>query len=333
MSFFLTNLSLSGDSTRPSFFEVVAHQRLMEGLKPALKAVLQFISERYPSALPLLQYGDEVYYSLLYLLESQYLSAFDSSFSENFFGLLRVRRNETISPIQDIDRRNSLLALVTFPYLRDVLHVYYQRLKGDDVAFDPSSATKTVKFWFVMVYPYVNVTYEALGFVYYLGYLFEATGFDSPLMHFLKLQLRRCTATDHSVFQQRAAALARERQSPLSSLLQSLVNYTKYSFLLGILVFKFLEWWYASEDRIHGSEKLPVPNPPVSAGRAAEGVKVPQNKSLCAICRRNRMNPACIGSGYVFCYVCVFNYVSQYERCPVTHSKSSVDQVRRIYDE
>jgi hypothetical protein len=37
---FLTNLSLGGDEARPSFFELIAQNKLYDGLKPALKAVL-----------------------------------------------------------------------------------------------------------------------------------------------------------------------------------------------------------------------------------------------------------------------------------------------------
>lgn len=45
---------------------------------------------------------------------------------------------------------------------------------------------------------------------------------------------------------------------------------------------------------------------------------IPANPQICILCRKPRQNPACINSGYVFCYRCIFNYVDKHKSCPVT---------------
>ena len=85
---FLTNLSLGGDEARPSFFELIAQNKLYDGLKPALKALLnvftfnfifsflkklQFLAERNENLAPLLERADELFYGLMLYLETHYI--------------------------------------------------------------------------------------------------------------------------------------------------------------------------------------------------------------------------------------------------------------------
>ncbi len=44
-----------------------------------------------------------------------------------------------------------------------------------------------------------------------------------------------------------------------------LASYAKWGLLVGIFLFKFLEWWYSSENRLQPSRVLPVPPPPDEA--------------------------------------------------------------------
>jgi peroxin-12 len=95
---------------------------------------------------------------------------------------------------------------------------------------------------------------------------------------------------------------------------------------------------------------------------AKEGIPLPPDRSLCALCLQKRANPSVVTvSGFVFCYSCVFKYVSkvsspnhyslfpnpnlgislypssmvitQYKRCPVTLIPASVDQIRRLFQD
>lgn len=45
---------------------------------------------------------------------------------------------------------------------------------------------------------------------------------------------------------------------------------------------------------------------------AKEGIPLAADRTLCPLCSQKRANPSAITvSGFVFCYACVFKYVSQ----------------------
>ncbi|KAI5399609.1 peroxisome biogenesis protein 12 [Lathyrus oleraceus] len=65
---------------------------------------------------------------------------------------------------------------------------------------------------------------------------------------------------------------------------------------------------------------------------AKEGVQLPPDRTVCPLCLQKRVNPSVITvSGFVFCYACVFKFVTQYKRCPATMMPATVDQIRRLF--
>ncbi|KAJ0021440.1 hypothetical protein Pint_31560 [Pistacia integerrima] len=65
---------------------------------------------------------------------------------------------------------------------------------------------------------------------------------------------------------------------------------------------------------------------------AKEGIPLPPDRTICPLCSQKRANPSVVtGSGFVFCYACIFKYISQYKRCPVTLMASNVEQIRRLF--
>jgi peroxin-12 len=66
----------SDDIYRPSFFEMVASDRFIYGLKPALKHILNVLSTRHYLFHKLLKYHEEIFYGSLYILEKHYLEQY-----------------------------------------------------------------------------------------------------------------------------------------------------------------------------------------------------------------------------------------------------------------
>ncbi|RWW54032.1 hypothetical protein BHE74_00039425 [Ensete ventricosum] len=85
---------------------------------------------------------------------------------------------------------------------------------------------------------------------------------------------------------------------------------------------------------------------------AKDGIPLPQDRTLCPLCSQKRMNPSVVAvSGFVFCYSCIFKYVSQvrpriylsfdvscdttaflqYKRCPITLMPATVEHIRRLF--
>lgn len=45
---------------------------------------------------------------------------------------------------------------------------------------------------------------------------------------------------------------------------------------------------------------------------AKEGIPLPPDRTICPLCSQKRANPSVVTvSGFVFCYACIFKYVSQ----------------------
>eukprot|EP00002_Diphylleia_rotans_P036850 TRINITY_DN8170_c0_g2_i5.p1 TRINITY_DN8170_c0_g2~~TRINITY_DN8170_c0_g2_i5.p1 ORF type:complete len:184 (+),score=30.30 TRINITY_DN8170_c0_g2_i5:297-848(+) len=180
--------------------------------------------------------------------------------------------------------------------------------------------------------------------VYQVAYLYERTKYYSPILHLLKIEVRRASAEDMLLDQnrlekQRRTAVGRiQGNSIFATLLRNFVN--TWYFLSNqtaniipviFILFRFFAWWYSVENQLP-TKSLPIPPPPEKVQRAAGGIEPNLAGNMCPLCRSHRTNPTMCPSGYVFCYPCIHDYVSQYNRCPVTHLATSVDVLRKLYE-
>ncbi|EGC39191.1 hypothetical protein DICPUDRAFT_148100 [Dictyostelium purpureum] len=208
--------------------------------------------------------------------------------------------------------------------------------------FGSSSILKKLKTIFLKVYPFVNAIYEALFFIYQLLYLYEYTNYYTPFFHLQSIQLKRL---NHKDIESHRAAISNRRRDrinfvrdwygapffvPLVSVLDSILDYSKYILPLSVFIFKSLEWWY-SENRIT-APTLPIPTPPTPAKRAPGGLEIPKDKKQCPLCSKERTNPTICGSGFVFCYPCIFGYVNEHSKCPITFLPTNKESLRKIYE-
>jgi len=80
------------DEAKPSLFELLSESQLRELLEPSLRYLLAIATQRHPRyLLRILNRYDEVYALLMLLIERHYLKRWGGSFTENFYGLKRVR--------------------------------------------------------------------------------------------------------------------------------------------------------------------------------------------------------------------------------------------------
>ena len=134
-------------------------------------------------------------------------------------------------------------------------------------------------------------------------------------------------------------------------LLPKLLDSLKLLLPTSIFFLKFLEWWYASDFARQLSAKTnaaielpppkqgPTPLAEKDIGALPKGVKVvplPHDSKCCPICKEEIANPTATQTGYVFCYPCVFKWVSEggdgEGRCPITGVKllSGAEGLRRL---
>lgn len=365
---FLANFS--GDASRPSFFEMIAQQEMMPTLRPAMKYAFNILGSSYRSMQWTSRFSDELFYLGLFLLEKHHLNHYDASFSENFYGLKRVETKEIsgknnykvtkLSPMNDGHRYRALFFLVVVPYVKHKMDELYKELVPvysisivDNDNLNPNNQEEPNSFRtrlknkfkkiFVSIYPAVNASFEGAIFLYQLLYLYEKISFFTPFLNIQRLTLRRLSlqemqAQDKTKRERRKKRLQNLYGGPLVQLWKLIVlvydsglDYSKKLLPISIFAFRFLEWWYSSSNTF-GQTVLPIPPPADPPKVMNNDIKIPSDKSICAICNGIRTNTALASSGHVFCYPCIFSYVNQYHKCPITYIQMEVDQIRKLYE-
>ncbi|KAF2545515.1 hypothetical protein F2Q70_00024029 [Brassica cretica] len=223
-----------------------------------------------------------------------------------------------------------------------------------------------IKKVIAVCYPWMHASSDGLSFTYQLLYLLDATGFYSLGLQALGVQVCRATGQELMDTSSRISKIRnheRERlcgppwlktvQGALLSCSYAVLDYTQTGLIAAVFIFK------VTEERLTAPTVYPPPPPPPSPKVAKEGIPLPPDRTLCALCLQKRANPSVVTvSGFVFCYSCVFKYVTkvsspislslfiittprykslcwscavQYKRCPVTLIPTSVDQIRRLF--
>ncbi|KAI8007649.1 Peroxisome biogenesis protein 12 [Camellia lanceoleosa] len=334
---------------------MAAAQQLPSSLRAALTYSIGVLALRRPFLHKVLDYEDEFFALLMLVLETHSLRTTDASFAESLYGLrrravkIRVKKDNPRSDVGDrihhsgLEKHQKVLSvvfMVVLPYFKSKLHSIYNKerearlrtsLWGDgDERFDDadnldgsgnsfvstsrsdveaSVAThlkKRIQKIVGACYPWLHAGNEGLSFAYQLLYLLDATGFYSLGLHALGIHV--CRATGQELYK---ALLG--------------CTYTVLDYMM--------EWWYQSaEERMSAPTVYPPPPPPPPPKVAKEGIPLPPDRTICSLCSEKRANPSVLTvSGFVFCYACVFKYVSQYKRCPVTLMPATVDQIRRLF--
>ncbi|KAJ3170214.1 ubiquitin-protein ligase peroxin 12 [Geranomyces variabilis] len=360
-----------GSASRPSLFELVAQDQMRDLLQPAVRYVMSVYAQRYPRhLLRLVNKHDEFFAALMLVVELHYLRNWDASFAENFYGLKRspagaprrVRKGASATQrLSSTQIWSSLLVLVGLPYAKTKLDEAYERISGGagsrifgDIfaeqnapppADEPPSARirRRAKGAFRALYPYFNAVFQGAVFAYQIGYMYGKTDYYSPWLHLCGLQTRRMSMKDFADQEDRqrlakkAASTALQGASQLRIMRHMLAmwlykgfDYLKHALPMAVFFFKFLEWWYSSDYSSQGSTK-PIPPPPDLIPPNPAGLAVPADPTICPICTSPRTNPTMIPSGYVFCYPCIFKYVDEAGKCPITWVNTRTDELRKIY--
>ncbi|DBB06285.1 TPA: hypothetical protein ACH3X1_011860 [Trebouxia sp. C0004] len=327
-------VALGGDgSTRPTFFELVAAERLMPSLKAATVYSLSVFAQRRPIFHRLLDFEDELFAIITAALDRQSLLNGSSSFAESLYGLRRNSARGIDNPKASLNKPSQQWTLL---FLQPERRSLWRRTQAQILRL------------FMRLFPWIHATQEGLRFGYQLLYLLDSSPFYTPILHLLGQNIVRVSGPEmvevqRQKQQRRQQQLQSAQQS--SSVLWRLVSqgwlrsayafadHTRNALILSVFAFKLLEWWYTSaEERLGAQQALPPPSPPPPPKPSPDGLKLPEDATTCPICRKRRTNPAMASvSGYVFCYPCIYGSIDQHGCCPVTKLPATVDQLRRLY--
>lgn len=360
------------DETRPTLFELIAQDQLRDLLQPAVRYILVFYAERYPRyLLRIANRSEELYAAVMAVVEWHFLKQFRGTFTENFYGLERQRAVEStklthtsiaapriLDRIVDLGIRERILAVifvVGVPYLKAKLDEQWDIHGAPDnllgvrpqrpVELDPQ-ARMGVKFRhyakliFKSSYPTFNALYFTSNLYFNLAYMFGRTNFHKPSLALIRQHMKRL---DYGRIQNQAETSTLPALPPNSSLsplvflrllLPSGISALKYLLPLGIFFLKFLEWWQSSDFAAQMARKTSsnIELPPPPAPPALKDAQSMANQRTCRICGKPMINPTAVQTGYVFCYVCIYKWVQETSKCPVTNTKlmNGVDGLRRL---
>lgn len=85
-----------------------------------------------------------------------------------------------------------------------------------------------------------------------------------------------------------------------------------------------------NENGGQGPNNIP---PPPRALKPGRGCLIPPNSKTCSICRKKQINPCAASSGYVFCYLCLLDFVRNSPFCPVAGIPCTENDILRIYED
>lgn len=359
------------EGSRPTYFEMAAAQQLPASLRAAVLYALGVLAQRRPILHRVLDHSDEALALLMLVLEAHSLRSTDASFAESLYGLRRRPvKVATQGPGKVLLTRRqrglSLLFLVGLPYLKSKIQAVYEAHRGrmlhsalwarqgpdmgdGDMMGDETASTfpeQESRSWMhklraalIRIYPWIHATHEGLSFAYQLLYLLDATGFYTPALQIMGLQVCRASGQElmdatSRIEERRNREFERLRGPPLVQAFQraalrtvyNTLDYAQTGLIASVFLFKMMEWWYqTAEGRVTAPTVYPAPPPPPAPKPAEKGIPLPKDRRVCPLCLKTRTNPALVASsGFVFCYPCVFPYVSQYNRCPVTLDRKSV---------
>ncbi|CAH0758319.1 unnamed protein product [Diatraea saccharalis] len=318
----------------PSIFQVTAQEALGSTVKPALRKLVEYLAVSYPSKCDwCVRWFDELYLLLDACLQYHYLKHYAASFSESFYGLLRVplsvsnEFNLGHHRLPDNLEKGSLILLVLVPYLREKVEKIIDRWREEyeDGNFGKSTRDK-VRMAAIKLYSIVHVC-SAVGALVQTGrYLTGAA--QSPTLAHAALGLTLRDAPDNHDHEQdtwgefaKAIFTGRFRNAAVSFPMVGggLLRAMEY----GAFLVQFLRWWDAAAPTSHS---LPAPPPP----HKIEKDQKYMNK--CPVCLNTWRIPTVLPvSGYVYCYTCISRELNARGACPATGCPANARSLIRLY--
>ncbi|XP_019367068.1 PREDICTED: peroxisome assembly protein 12 [Gavialis gangeticus] len=339
-----------GGEEAPSIFEAVAQDSLMAALRPALRHMAKVLAESNPGRYGCLwTWFDELYALLDLLLQQHYLSKCSASFSENFYSLKRTVLGHSKGPcwlasagLPKQEHWKSLLLLVLIPYLKGKLEKLVSSLREEDEysIHPPSSAWKRFYRAFLAAYPFVNMAWEGWFLIQQLCYILGKAQHHSPLLRLAGVRLVRLTVDDIQALEKKLAAatashsIKEQVHAAVKKALGGVAFSLSTGLSVGVFFLQFLDWWYSSENQetIKSLTALPTPPPPIHLDHGTGSPLLPKLKTVCPLCHKIRTNDTVLStSGFVFCYRCIYNYVKNHQRCPITGYATELQHLVKLY--
>ncbi|KAJ3193722.1 ubiquitin-protein ligase peroxin 12, partial [Irineochytrium annulatum] len=263
---------------RVTAFELMAASRMAALLKPASRYVLTVYAQRYPRYLLRLANNFNTLFAVATaIVEGHYLWKWGGSCAEKFYGLKRVPAAVRASATGSLTAWNkwvSLILLVVPTFLESILDEMNGPAASSRFIQEPDEAERpwTLRdYFFRRIYPTLKGALNGLDLAFQLAYICNATDYFSTSLALAGVKVARLTPYDYKTIEGPAAKpTATSSRAPSENILRSLIlnngsTALKTLLPLSIFLFKFLEWWYASDFHKHAKQYPVAPPPPLIA--------------------------------------------------------------------
>uniref|UniRef100_A0A6G1SLW8 Peroxisome assembly protein 12 n=1 Tax=Aceria tosichella TaxID=561515 RepID=A0A6G1SLW8_9ACAR len=297
------------EARQPSIFELLACDKLKDGLREAFRYLLENLSyyDTY-KRLPLPPI-DELVLALDLLIEYNHLKAYNASYAENLYQLVRYER-KTNGIIQQV--LPSLFCLTVIPYINRKVEKYFEELNYKD-----SRTADEVRR--IRIYRLINHSSSFLNLIGLLRYAGGRSKYHNTLNILTGISLRgRLERGDDNG----------NVGFKLTS--KTIADFMGRALTVGSYVIQFLDYWNThSNSTPLFSASLKVPEPP---NRDDLAYTDDGSSSICLICSHVRQNECTLSNtGYVFCYSCIYKYVKSKQKCPITGHPATVDNIVKLF--
>lgn len=215
------------DSERPTLFELISANQLESLLSPSLRYILVHYASRYPRyLLKVNNYFDEINLALRSFIEWYFLTYWQGSFTENFYGLKRVNQTplsqgefnsskltqlvpsmiEERRKITSLQKFVSIFEVTGTAFLSEKLNycyeVWYTKYITNQLNTHESLTRKEnikiqIKRKFVEIYPYAQSVYRLANFITTLMYLSGSSKSPTILTYLFKMNYSRLNQYDY----------------------------------------------------------------------------------------------------------------------------------------
>lgn len=281
------------DSNRPSIFELVAQEGLNQALRGVIKFCVRVCANHYPDTFGAsFRWANEIQLLFDITLQNYYLQKYGASFSENFYGMERILKND--SPLDQKGKVLSLLSLTVLPYILS---------KFDDYLSERRQSDPRQLF---LSFSSIRFLYDIIVLLNWMLYTWGKTVAHSPVLHLLGIKLNHGNDANDSG-----------------------ISLTKIIELSAFLI-QFLQWWFTNPtSQAKSMLSLPIPPPPHSTIAGGQHKTKP---GVCPICEQKLKNECVLRvSGYVYCYRCITYYLRENNNCPVSKVPATPNDLIRIF--
>ena len=338
----LSKSSTTSDANtiKPTIFDIMAQENMQSLFGDSFNHVFSWLAQYFKVFSRLKRFKHEIYVLLHSALEFVYLKNYDCLFSEHFYGLKRHGLRSS-----SVKRALSVVFSIVVPYLKSKLDGIYEDLEKSKDLLDVRKSNDAASIWlklakimYLNFYPYFHLAWSLVFWLYRFRFMFKASDYNSPFLHILSLKLVYSVDDTSPVPKNRLLFLLNKCFTSLLFFLQFFKWYEQYteneSYLSTLsttsTIKGLLQQIYPDsvEATTHVLE-APILSEKLSNNRTFQNWR---NNSLCPLCNKRRTNDCVLTvSGFVFCYPCIFKFIKEHSRCPITNYPCTTRNLVRLY--